>query len=217
MSLFHVRAIVFDKDGVLLDTMPMIREAWADWARDRGLDPEQVLADIHMTGFELLKRFVPEADPAAEFRWIGARQAASEREIVAYPGAADLLRSLPKDRWAVVTSARREVSLRHLDIGGLPIPDVLVAAEDTPRGKPDPSGYRLAAGRLGVPAEQCVAVEDAPAGVRAARGAGMKVIALSTTHDVRDLTEADVVIGALGQIDVVAAGDRLEVRTRPSV
>jgi sugar-phosphatase len=216
MAVFHARAIVFDKDGVLLDTMPMIREAWAEWARTRGLDAAEVLAHIHMTGYELLERFAPTSDPAAEFRWIGAHQAAAEPKIVAYAGAAELLQRLPRDAWAVVTSARREVSILHLRAGGLPVPEVLIAAEDTPRGKPDPAGYRLAAQRLGVPPGLCVAVEDAPAGVRAARGAGMRVIALTTTHEAGDLTEADAVAASLDRLEVLAANSRLEVRTRPS-
>ena len=216
MGVFHARAIVFDKDGVLLDTMPMIREAWAEWARSRGLDAAEVLSQIHMTGYELLERFAPSSDPAAEFRWIGAHQAAAEPDIVAYAGAAELLQRLQRDAWAVVTSARREVSIRHLRIGGLPLPEVLVAAEDTPRGKPYPAGYRLAAQRLGVPPELCVAVEDAPAGVRAARGAGMRVIAVTTTHEADALTEADAAIQSLDQLDVVSARGRLEVRIRLS-
>jgi mannitol-1-/sugar-/sorbitol-6-phosphatase len=216
VDVLHARAIVFDKDGVLLDTMAMIRETWAGWARARGLDPDEVLASIHMTGYELLARFVPTADPGAEFRWIGARQAALEPSIVAFGGAAELISRLPRNAWAVVTSARREVSIRHLGIAGLPVPDVLIAAEDTPRGKPDPAGYRLAAERLGVRADDCVVVEDAPAGVRAARDAGMSVVAVTTTHMADDLREADAIIGSLTQLEVVAADGDLAVRIRPS-
>ncbi|HKW60614.1 MAG TPA: HAD-IA family hydrolase, partial [Candidatus Dormibacteraeota bacterium] len=116
-----------------------------------------------------------------------------------------------------VTSARREVSIRHMRIAGLPLPDVLIAAEDTPRGKPDPSGYLLAAQRLGAPAADCLVVENAPAGIRAARGAGMFVIAVATTHARDEVGEADTVIPSLNQLEVREGPDgRLEVRTRPS-
>jgi sugar-phosphatase len=213
---FHVRAIVFDKDGVLVDTMAMIRAAWADWAVARGVDAQEVLASIHMTAYELLQRFAPSADPAAEIRWIAARQASQEASIAAFDGAAELLRRVPLDAWAIVTSARREVSSRHLEIAGLPVPKVLICAEDVPRGKPDPAGYLLAAERLDTPPNECLAVEDAPAGIRAARAAGMSVVAVAATHAADDLREADAVIDRLTQLSVIAAEGGLEVRTRPS-
>lgn len=204
MDVLHARAIVFDKDGVLLDTMAMIRSAWAEWATRQGVDPHEVLAEIHATAYELLARFAPAADPETELRWIGGRQAAREASISAFDGAAELLRSLPMDSWAIVTSARRQVSARHLEAAGLPVPRVLVCAEDTPRGKPDPAGYLLAARRLGVPPEDCVAVEDAPAGIRAARGAGMFVIGVTTTNAASALAEANAVVTSLRAIRVTA-------------
>lgn len=203
MGVFHARAVVFDKDGVLLDTMAVIRAAWADWARARGIDSDEVLASIHMTGNELLDRFAPTADPAAEFRWIAAREAGLEGSVAVFDGAAELLEGLPAHAWAIVTSARREAALRHIRTAGLPVPDVMVCAEDTPRGKPDPAGYLLAAERLGVIPRQCLAVEDAPAGVRAARDAGMVVVAVTNTHPRSELAEADAIISSLRELQVV--------------
>ena len=197
MSDLHARAIVFDKDGVLVDTMAMIRAAWSAWAAARGLDREDVLSSIHMTGVELITRFAPSSDPAAELRWISAHQAESGPTIVPFPGARELLARLPRGAWAIVTSGRREPTLRHLQAAGLPLPDVLVAAEDTPRGKPDPAGYLLAAQRLGVPPDDCIAVEDTPAGVRAAADAGMYVVAVTNTHPASELTDADAVVPSL--------------------
>lgn len=193
---------MFDKDGVLVDTMAMIRAAWAEWAAARGLDPDEVLASIHMTGLELIKRFAPASDPAVELGWIARRQSTAERAITAFPGALELLTKLPRDRWAIVTSARRDPALRHLKAAGLPLPDVLISAEDTPVGKPDPAGFLLAANRLGFPPEKCVAVEDTPAGVRAAAGAGMFVVAVTNTHPAADLTEAHAVVESLGAMNL---------------
>lgn len=203
MGDFHARAIVFDKDGVLVDTMAMIRAAWADWALERGVDPEEVLASIHMTAYELIDRFAPSADPATEIRWIAARQTNSERSVAAFAGAAELLGKLPRDSWAIVTSARRDAALRHLQSARLPVPKVLISAEDTPRGKPDPSGYLLAAERLRTPPTECLAVEDAPAGIRAARDAGMFVVAVANTHPPSELGEAGAIIASLRELRVV--------------
>lgn len=202
MGEFHARAVLFDKDGVLLDTMAMIRSAWADWAKGRGLDPDEVLDSIHMTAFELLERFAPSADPGEELGKIAARQATREPAIEAFDGARELLRGLPADAWAIVTSARRDVSARHLEAAGLPVPAVLICAEDTPRGKPDPAGYLLAAERLGASPSECLVVEDAPAGVLAARDAGMFVVAVATTHDRAALAGADVILPSVRALDM---------------
>jgi mannitol-1-/sugar-/sorbitol-6-phosphatase len=204
VGVFHARAIVFDKDGVLVDTMAMIRAAWAEWAVSRGLDADEVLSCIHMTGFELIERFAPSADPATEIQAISAHQATMERAVAVFDGAGELLGRLPAGAWAIVTSARRGPAVRHLRTAGLPVPDVLIAAEDTARGKPDPAGYRLAAARLGVPAQECLAIEDSPAGVSAARAAGMFVLGVTNTYGADELREAHAVITSLTSLDVIA-------------
>ena len=199
---FDAGAIVFDLDGVLVDTMPAIRAAWAEWATSRGVSPDVVLSDIHLTALELIRKFAPTVDPVAEALNIASRQATLHTSVVAFDGAAGLIAGLPVGRWAIVTSARREPALRHLALAGLQVPQVLISAEDTPRGKPDPAGYRLAAQRLEVPANACLAVEDSPAGIRAARGAGMTALGVTNTHAASELREADAVIASLAGIDV---------------
>ncbi len=194
--------MVFDLDGVLVDTMPSIRAAWTQWAIDRNLAPADVLASIHMTGVELVRRFAPEVDPLTEVRRISARQATSETALARFEGSLELLESLPPDRWAIVTSARQEPALRHLTMAGLPVPHVLVTAEHTPRGKPDPAGYLLAAERLGVEPRECVAIEDSPGGVRAARGARMMTLAVTNTHEAAELGEANALISSLTDLEV---------------
>jgi mannitol-1-/sugar-/sorbitol-6-phosphatase len=210
-------AVLFDKDGVLLDTMAMIRSAWTDWAIKRGIDADEVMASIHMTAYELLARFAPAADPVTEIREIAAMQAVLEPSISAFPGAAELLRTTPEDAWAIVTSARREPATRHLTAAGLPVPRVLISAEDTPRGKPDPSGYILAAQRLGARPRDCIVVEDVPAGIRAGRAAGMFVIAVATTHPAGDLGDADAILPSLSALQARSEDGRLRVswRTAP--
>jgi sugar-phosphatase len=195
-------AILFDLDGVLVDSMPIVRAYWADWARQHQRDPGEVLAFIHLTAEELVRRFAPDLDAAEEARKTADGQAGMEKEIVLFAGARELIGQLPLGRWGVVTSARRSLAVRHLRLGHLPIPDVLVTAEDTPSGKPDPAGYLLAASRLGFPASHCVAIEDSPAGVRAARHAGMFVFAVTNTHAPDELTEANAVLDSLASLRV---------------
>jgi mannitol-1-/sugar-/sorbitol-6-phosphatase len=194
--------MVFDLDGVLVDTMPSIRAAWTQWALARNLAPSEVLSSIHMTGVELVRRFAPEVDPLEEVRRISAGQARSETSLARFEGSLELLESLPSDAWAIVTSARREPAIRHLTMAGLPVPRVLITAEETPRGKPDPAGYRLAADRLGAAPGDCLAVEDSPGGIRAAREAGMVTIGVSNTHDAGELAHAHEVIASLADLEV---------------
>jgi sugar-phosphatase len=194
---FRVRAIVFDLDGVLVDSMPAIRAFWTEWAGKHGVNPEMVLAALHLTAEELIIKFAPSLDANTEARATAAGQAQMETGIVALEGARALIDTLPLGAWAVVTSGRRELALRHLALGQLPVPDVLVTAEDTPRGKPDPSGYLLAAEGLGIPPARCLAIEDSPAGVSAARSAGMAVLAVTNSHPASELTIADAVLDSL--------------------
>ena len=114
--------------------------------------------------------------------------------LTACAGADRLIRALPRERWAVVTSGSRLLALARLRAGGIPVPRVLMTADDVRRGKPDPEGYLAAAGRLGLRPDACVVIEDTPAGVLAARAAGCRVIgvtgvtgALTSTADGPDL------------------------------
>jgi len=195
--------MVFDLDGVLVDTMPSIRAAWTQWALARNLAPSEVLASIHMTGVELVRHFAPEVDAHEEVRRISAGQARTETVLARFEGSLELLERLPLDAWAIVTSARLEPAMRHLTMAGLPVPRVLITAEETPRGKPDPAGYRLAAQRLGAAPGDCLAVEDSPGGVRAARDAGMISVGVTNTHEASALHEADAVITSLTDLEVV--------------
>jgi len=204
VSVFDARAIVFDLDGVLVDTMPAIRDAWAHWAIDRGLSAAEVLSSLHQTAAELLAKFAPEADPVSETRAIRARLAALDESVVAFDGSRELLARIPAGRWAIVTSATRQPALDHLKGAQLPAPAVLVSAEDTPRGKPDPAGYLLAASQLHARPAECLAIEDSVAGIRAARDAGMFVVGITNSHAAAELREANLVISTLLELDVNA-------------
>jgi sugar-phosphatase len=194
------RAILFDLDGVLVDSMPAVRAAWTDWAGRRGLPVETVLASLHLTAEELVRKFAPGLDPAGEAHNVALRQASLDVRIAALEGSRELVGRLPRDSWAVITSGRRRLALRHLELGQLPIPEVLVTAEDTPRGKPDPAGYLLAAERLGLLPVDCLVIEDSPAGVLAGRNACMAVVAVTTSHAAGDLSDADAIVSSLSPL-----------------
>ena len=127
------------------------------------------------------------------------------------PGASELLHALPRDRWAVVTSGTRLVATARLHLTGLPVPDVLVPADDVTHGKPHPEPYLKAALLLAVNPEECLVVEDAPAGIQSAHAGGMKAIGITTTFPAAELREADAVINAMTQIRVTLQDGRLRV------
>ncbi|MET9915016.1 HAD-IA family hydrolase [Streptomyces sp. NPDC006476] len=172
-------AILLDMDGVLVDSLDIIERHLRDWARLRGLDPQHVVAlSPGRTNAELVAEIAPHLDATAEARLLTEREIVDTDGITACPGAAPLVQRLTGQAWAVVTSGHRPVAMSRLTTAGLPIPSVLITADDVIIGKPDPEGYLTAARRLGIPPSDCVVIEDAAAGLRAAHAAGMRAIAI---------------------------------------
>jgi mannitol-1-/sugar-/sorbitol-6-phosphatase len=173
------RAMLLDMDGVLVDSLPLIERCLSEWATGHGLDAERVVGLSPGRKIEeLVADVAPTLDAGAEARRLIEREIAGTAGITATPGAARLLRHLPGRAWAVVTSGHRRVAVSRLDAAGLPVPDVLITADDVRAGKPDPEGYLAAADRLGMRPPDCVVIEDAAAGLLAARAAGMRAIAI---------------------------------------
>ena len=177
-------AFLFDMDGTVLTSIVASERVWARWARKHGLDVEAVLKRIHgRRAVETVRSFdIPDVDEDAEVEWLKNAEIADTDGIEAIEGAAAFLNALPADRWAVVTSAPRELAKVRLAAAGLPAPAVLVTAEDVERGKPAPDCFLLAAQRLGHPIADCLVFEDAPAGIAAAEAAGAKVVVITATH-----------------------------------
>lgn len=182
-DLGRFAALLFDMDGTILTSIAAVDRAWTAWARRVGIPTEPLLSELHgRRAAETIRRFAPPGvDLAEEIAWLDATELADTDGIAPIPGARDLLSRLPHDRWAVVTSAIRPVALSRIAAAGLPLPRVLIAAEDVQRGKPDPEGFLQAAAALGVAAADCLVFEDAPAGLAAGRAAGAQVLRVAGT------------------------------------
>jgi sugar-phosphatase len=191
MTSLRCRGLLFDMDGVLVDSTPAVARVWSVWARKYGLDPETVVKLAHgRPSISTIRELLPRADHDAEDREVERMEIADVKDIVALPGAAQLLHSLPADRYAIVTSATRALAEVRLRAARLSIPEHLVTARDVPRGKPYPDPYLKGTQLLGVQPAECVVVEDAPSGIRAGKAAGAPVVALRTTSSDAELEEA---------------------------
>jgi sugar-phosphatase len=197
----RAEALLVDLDGTLVDSRASVVEAWEGFARRHQLDRGRVLAATFAgPSTEVIATLAPWLDVHAEAEAVEARQVDTADLVVAMPGAAELMAAVPAARMAVVTSGTRPLAEARLAAAGLPVPAVLVSAERVSAGKPDPEGYLLAAALLWIRPERCVVVEDAPAGVRAGRAAGMRVVAVATTHPAEALADAALVVGDLGEL-----------------
>ena len=217
MTEWDCDAVLFDLDGVLVDSAMCVERHWRRWAAEHGLDPDEIMRFVHgrPTG-ETIRRVAPNLPAEAVAARLNAREVFDVDGVVAIPGAARLVRSLPPDTWAITTSGTRDTAVTRLRHTGLPRPSVLITADDVTRGKPDPEAYVLAATRLDAAPRRCVVVEDAPAGISAGRAAGMRVVAVETTHARAALGEADARAARLAAIRIspsdLRPGGRLTVR-----
>lgn len=191
MTVIRCSALLFDMDGVLIDSTPAVARVWRGWAVERGLDPETVVHMAHgRPSRTTIRDLLPNADIDREDREVERREMEDLEGVVLLPGARELLDALPPDRWTIATSCTRALAEVRLRAAGLPIPKTLTTSSDVKIGKPDPEPYLKAAEKLGFAASECIVVEDAPAGVRAGKAAGARVIAFLTTMNRGDLEAA---------------------------
>jgi len=200
-------AILFDLDGVLVSSIGSVERQWTRWANEHGLKADQVIAVAHgRPTIDTIREFAPRIshpiDIDAEMVQMEEREIRDMDCVHPVPGAAELLARIPPDRWTVVTSGTRPLAEARLKFVGLPIPSTMVTASEITRGKPDPEPYLKGARALGVPAKECVVIEDAPSGVRAGKAAGARVIAIPTTYSREAICGADYVIRRLSDLRV---------------
>ncbi len=184
LSELRASAILFDMDGVLVNSKPAIDRVRTKWAELRGIDVQTVLDLPHgQRTSDSFARIAPHLNVAEEVAWLDAEEERDLSGITAIPGAAALLGALAADEWALVTSSGRTLAPRRLAAAGLPAPRTMVSGESVKRGKPDPEGYLLGATLLGRNPDECVVFEDAPAGIAAGIAAHMRVVGVATTYD----------------------------------
>lgn len=203
MEKLSCGAVLFDLDGVLVESRAAVERQWTRWSREHGLDPEYVIPIAHgRPTIATIREVLPQADADAELLVMEQREIEDLEGVKAIAGAADLLASIPPDRWTIVTSGTRDLAETRLRYVGLPVPNVMVTASDIQNGKPHPEPYLKGAAALHVPAKECVVVEDAPSGIRAGHAAGARVISVPTTYSREEISEADFIVNRLSDLRV---------------
>lgn len=198
-------AILFDLDGTLVDSYGDAEDCWGEWADSVGLGETFDLAPFYgQKRADIIRTLLPrlsqqEIDEHAERVRLAER--ARVDKVVALPGAAEVLAALPAERWGIVTSNDTEVAQARLRSAGLPVPDVIVSADNVVHPKPHPEGFLLGAAKLGFDPASVVGIDDSPIGISAAKDAGMTVVAVRFRHDVSELGNAHVVADGVKSIE----------------
>ena len=201
--------LLFDLDGTLVDSRAVVERQWRVLCARLGLDFPSVLAILHgVRSADVIRAVAPGVDAEAAAAELDAAEEVDTEGLEVVEGARELLARLPPDGWGIVTSGHRTLAEGRLRAVGLRVPVVMVCGDEVANGKPDPEGFLRGAALLGVAPGDCVACEDAPPGIRAARAAGMRVIAVATTHAPSALADASAVIADLRALDDALASLR---------
>jgi mannitol-1-/sugar-/sorbitol-6-phosphatase len=202
--------MLFDMDGVLISSIGSVNRSWRRWAEHYGVpnaDTFQVPHGIRAT--DIVSMLKPDLDVAEGLKFIEDIEMVDVADLKVLPGAVALLKSLPPERWAIVTSATGRLALERLRVAGLPAPERMISAEMVERGKPDPEPYRRGAELIHSPAAECLVVEDAPSGVGAGIAAGCRVLGVLGTHKEAELRAA-------GATWIVRSLEDVNAQTRPN-
>jgi mannitol-1-/sugar-/sorbitol-6-phosphatase len=191
MTTVSTQALLFDMDGVLINSIPAVERVWSRWAAERGFNVQEVLRHAHgRPSIATLRDLLPDADHEAENRIVEQAEIDDVADIVPLPGVKELLAALPHDRWAIVTSCTRPLAEVRIRAAGLPTPELFITANEIMHGKPNAEPYLKGAAGLGFSPQECIVVEDALAGIASGKNAGARVIAFTTTASITDLVAA---------------------------
>lgn len=211
-------ALLFDLDGVLIDSNHVYEAHWAIWAKERRVSLDHILEIHHGRPVtETIRLVAPHLNPIIEAEAYREGLAANGHleHVRLFPGVASLLRQLPADRWAIATSAPRTSALRMLRHVGLPMPKVFVSGDDIGQGKPAPYPYLRAAWGLNQPIKHCIVIEDAPAGIQSGKSAGAQVIAVQTTNLPEDLKDADLIVNSIADLHIAKIDTQVRLSCTP--
>lgn len=203
-------AVLFDLDGTLVDSTASVERAWLRWAREEHVEIARMQGSHGMPAAEIVIRLLPEERHASAIARIMDYEVNDVEGTLPRPGSVEALASLPPERLAIVTSCTGPLLAARAGAAGLTLPATTVTADDVSRGKPDPEPFRLGAQRLGFAPARCLAVEDAPAGLTAARAAGCATLAVDGTHAL-DQLDADASIANLSLLRFAVDGDGIRV------
>lgn len=183
---YEARGILFDMDGTLVDSTAVVDRTWTELAVKLEIDPGEVVGRYHGMPLAQALKVIDPTISAARAAHLNFEFVEAEKQhldgLVATPGAVAIVRALDPARWAVVTSAPRDLALARFVQVGLPLPRVLISIDDVRHGKPHPEPFERGASALGLDPSQCLAIEDAPAGVASAEAAGCQILGLLTTY-----------------------------------
>lgn len=214
--VIHCQGVLFDMDGILISSIGTVERTWTNWARMRGLDPARTMEFAHgRRAIETITTLCPDVDSEAELKRIEEIEIADNEGLRVLPGVLELLRSLPRERWTVVTSATERLARARLAAGGVPLPEHLVTADRVTRGKPHPEPFLAGAALLEFAAQQCVVFEDSASGTVAGREAGCTVIATTFSHPVESLEAAHYLVEDLTGIVAEAGPEGLTLTLTP--
>jgi sugar-phosphatase len=206
------KGLLLDFDGVLVSSLGSVQRCWRQWARIYDIpDAENYNIPHGVPAREIIASLRPDVDQAEALRVIEDLEIEDVSDLQVLAGVADLLKSLPPERWSIVTSCTRRLMEARLHAAGLPEPPNVVTADSVTKGKPDPEPYRRGAELLGFAPEDCIVVEDAPSGVAAGIGAGCRVLAVLSSTPAGELRAATWIAQSLDGVTAVASPDGLSI------